>query len=300
MKLNALFAVLAITLITGSIAQANDEPGNTVLLEYDGLKITEADFRNLVRAQIPEDIRKDFFADNEKVRQLVADLFVTQQLARESATTDIETRDSVQFMIKNARAKVLAEEYLRYTIENADTPDFEQIAREKYQATLEEYKYPEQVKASHILLRVNPDRDEAATEKLAQELASKAKGMSEKEFANLAEEYSEDQSVESNSGRLGFFAADRMVKEFADAAFAMTESGQISTPVKSVFGYHVIRYEDRKEAGTAPFEKVAEILKKEAQDDYERGIRIREIERVRSLDGIQINQIGVSDLSQSN
>ncbi|NLY46612.1 MAG: foldase [Tissierella sp.] len=93
----------------------------------------------------------------------------------------------------------------------------------------------EQVKASHILVE---------TEELALEV--KAKIDAGEDFAELAKEYSTDEANSEQGGNLGYFAESKMVKEFSDVAFSL-EVGEISDPVKTNFGYHIIKVEDKME-----------------------------------------------------
>lgn len=100
----------------------------------------------------------------------------------------------------------------------------------------------EQVKASHILVD---------DEETAKEIKSKLdKG---EDFAKLAKEYSKDTGTKEEGGDLGYFTKDSMVKEFADVAFAL-EVNKISGPVKSQYGYHIIKVVDKKAAVEATYE----------------------------------------------
>ncbi len=116
---------------------------------------------------------------------------------------------------------------------------------------------PEQVKASHILIKVP---ENAAEEKKAAALASiqalKQRIDKGEAFADLAMEYSDCPS-KSKGGDLGFFTRKQMVKPFSDAAFAM-QPGQVSDVVTTRFGYHLIRVTERKEAETMAFNEVKE------------------------------------------
>jgi len=139
------------------------------------------------------------------------------------------------------------------------------ITEEELQTYFDENKAsfdePEQVEASHILVE-----DESTASKVAEKLEAGG------DFAKLAAEYSTDTSNAENGGELGFFAKGDMVEEFEKTAFSM-EVGTISDPVKTEFGYHIIKVTDKKEAKEAVFEDhkedINEILFKEKiQSEY--------------------------------
>lgn len=114
-----------------------------------------------------------------------------------------------------------------------------------FEAHKEQYATPE-VKARHILISVEQDAPE---EKVA-EAKKKIDGIKKQldsgaDFAELAKQYSDDKSNAPNGGDLGFFGRGRMVKEFEEAAFSL-EPGQISAPVRTRFGFHLIKVEDKR------------------------------------------------------
>lgn len=123
---------------------------------------------------------------------------------------------------------------------------------------------PEQVKASHILIKPRGEGDEnqklEEAKKVIDELYQKAKDG--EDFAKLASENSDDAGSAVNGGSLGFFGRGQMVEEFEKAAFG-AEIGAITEPVKTKFGYHIIKVEDKKEEIVKPFESVKEELKEE-------------------------------------
>jgi peptidyl-prolyl cis-trans isomerase D len=130
-----------------------------------------------------------------------------------------------------------------------------------YTAHAAEFQQPEQARARHILIR--PKREDATgwNEALtrAQDVHAKAVAAGA-DFAALARQYSEDPGSKESGGDLGWFARGRMVKEFEDAVFAL-KPGEVSGPVKSQFGYHVIRLEERKAASTRPLVEVRDIIR---------------------------------------
>jgi peptidyl-prolyl cis-trans isomerase C len=129
-------------------------------------------------------------------------------------------------------------------------------AKKFYDTNTEEFKNPETVKASHILFLVNKDDSEDVS-KQKEAAAKKAAARAKKgeDFSKLAKELSEEPGAKESGGDLGFFAKDRMVPEFASAAFGQ-KPGSISDPVKTQFGWHVIKVTEKKPAGTVPFEEV--------------------------------------------
>jgi len=133
-------------------------------------------------------------------------------------------------------------------VTDADAEDF-------YKKNPEQFKSPERVRASHILIAVPEGAKPevvAEKQKAAQAIADRVK--KGEAFDKLAKELSEDPSAKQNSGDLDFFTKDQMVPEFSNAAFAMKKD-DISDPVRSSFGFHIIKVTDRKEAETVTLEK---------------------------------------------
>lgn len=139
-----------------------------------------------------------------------------------------------------------------------------------YTKNMSEFERPEEVKASHILFMVKPDDSEdlvkAQLEKANAALARAKKG---EDFTTLAKELSEEPGAAESGGDLGYFSKDRMVPEFSEAAFAL-ETGNLSEPVRTQFGWHIIKVEDKKEAGVAEFEEVKEQLGAYLEADKQR------------------------------
>ncbi len=152
----------------------------------------------------------------------------------------------------------------------------EQEALKYYKANPDKFKYPQQVRASHILIAANPDLikdklkkenkdiQEAAlnievkkqmeeAKKKAQEIQLKAK-KTPSSFAQLAKENSQDTLSAVKGGDLGFFTKEEMVEEFAKAAFVL-KPNTISSVIQTPYGYHIIKVTDRKEAGKYTFDQ---------------------------------------------
>ena len=121
-----------------------------------------------------------------------------------------------------------------------------------YNNNMEQYTTPEQVRASHVLLKTE-GKDDAAVKAKAEDVLKQARGGAD--FAELAKKYSEDEGSAKNGGDLDYFGRGRMVPEFDQTVFAM-QPGQISDLVKTQYGYHIIKLVDKKTATTRSLQEV--------------------------------------------
>lgn len=143
-------------------------------------------------------------------------------------------------IIMNLQIKKLMEGKVTVTDEDIDN---------YFKENKETFNQEEQVKASHILVE---------TEETAKEV--KEKLSAGEDFAKLAKEYSTDEGTKEQGGDLGYFGKGQMVEEFENTAFAL-KTGEISNPVKSKFGYHIIKLEDKQEAKAANLEDSKDEIK---------------------------------------
>jgi len=151
--------------------------------------------------------------------------------------------------------------------------------REYYDENLETFKIPKTVEARHILLRVNPDADPETVKKTKDRALHILKLAKEgKDFAELAKEYSEG-PTRDKGGYLGKFKKDAMVKPFADVAFSM-KAGEISQPVRTQFGWHIIKVEKVNEASVTSFDDAKKDIQKKLTDDMAKSLAYDEAEAV--------------------
>jgi peptidyl-prolyl cis-trans isomerase D len=121
-----------------------------------------------------------------------------------------------------------------------------------YNDNIQQFQSPEQVRASHILLKTE-GKDEAAVRKQAEDILKQVKAGAD--FAELAKKYSEDQGSKVSGGDLDYFGRGRMVPEFENAAFSM-QPGQLSDLVKTQYGFHIIKVVDKKPGVTRSLDEV--------------------------------------------
>jgi peptidyl-prolyl cis-trans isomerase C len=178
-----------------------------------------------------------------------------------------------QLTVQSLQQELVKEFSAKATTPNADIQAF-------YDTNIEKFAQPEQIKASHILIKVDSAADEAAAQKARGELEAIQQKIKEGgDFAELARTNSSCPSS-AQGGDLGFFGKGQMVKPFEDAAFAL-KPGETSDIVQTQFGYHLIRMDEKKDAGTVPFEEVKERISQylsqvqldQAQQEYIKGLR---------------------------
>ena len=215
---------------------------------------------NTMLRQLPEVSSQEIHANFEDASAKAAVRYIQfpySQYQNAAAVSDEETRayydqNPDQFW-QGAAVNV---EYAKFNVVSAPAETTEEEIQAYYNRNKAKYTMDEEVKASHILIKDEEDTEEAraATLKKAEELLEQAKAEGA-DFAALAREHSEDTGSAVNGGDLGWFARGRMVPPFEQAAFALTEKGELSEPVRSQFGVHIIRFEERRK-GLKPLAEV--------------------------------------------
>ena len=154
--------------------------------------------------------------------------------------------------------------------------------REYYDENLESFKIPKKVVARHILLKVSPDADPETVKKTKEKALKILKLAREgKDFAGLAKKYSEGPS-RNNGGYLGEFTKESMIKPFADKAFSM-KAGEISDPVRTRFGWHIIKVEKVIDAHTTPFKDAEKDIRKILTDNKAKSLAYDAAEAVSDI-----------------
>jgi len=216
--------------------------------------------------KIPEEVRLPFIRNGEKVELLVRSLLRNKVLAAEARKAGYDQDRLVKIRLDLAAEGALAAEWLEKMVSEAPPVDYEIIAHEKYLLNPEAWKSQEQVDVSHILISSETRSDEAALELatgLYEQLVSDPTL-----FDSMVAEYSEDPSSVANGGRFSRVNKNDMVKPFEEAAFALRTPGEISAPVKTHYGYHIIRLDQYYPAAVLPFEDIKQQASEQARKEY--------------------------------
>ena len=154
-----------------------------------------------------------------------------------------------------------------------------------YRRHLDLFEITEQIKAAHILLRIDRDADEKTVQKRRELAAELLKQLREGgNFAQLAKAYSDDRGTADNGGDLGYFGRGTMVSSFEDTAFKL-KPGQLSGIVQTPFGFHIIKVTEKIDAGVKPLVDAIEGVKA--------GLRVekaRQLAYEKAMDAYNINR----------
>jgi len=216
-----------------------------VLARVEGHEIREEHVDQLLSAAGPQAM---MLYNNEQGRKMVLDELIASRLfALSGKRQGLDESPEFQSLLDS----FITHSISRLAIENTlnDVVLSDEDLRNFYDENQSNFVSPDQIRAKHILIADN----EEAEEKLAFIQGELENGVA---FDALATEHSIDPSAQRNGGDLGFFGRGQMVPEFEAAAFALNEPGDISEPVKSNFGWHIILLEEKKPSSAMPFDEV--------------------------------------------
>jgi peptidyl-prolyl cis-trans isomerase C len=249
-------------------AAATAPAGSKVVARVDGAAITEADLA--VAADDPA-LSLPGVTEEQK-RDLLVGYLVDLKIGAKAAEA-ARVGEGPDFARKLAyfRDKLLLDEHLDREVKKAVT---QEAVRKLYDDTIKNVKPEPEVRARHILVETEDEAKKAQARLKAGE-----------DFGKVAGEMSKDPGSKSDGGDLGFFSQERMVQPFAETAFKL-QPGQVSDPVKTQFGWHLIKVEEKRTRPIPPFdemkEQVEQYLTRKTQQDIV--LALREKAKVERLD----------------
>jgi len=293
-----LGAVAALLFATIPVVSAQTGPSDAVLVELGGVKLYKSDY-DAELLKLPPSIRPGFANSPQRVNDLLTRMIVQKVLAAQAESEKLAERpdNAARLRVEMERALAqmrIAEIEVQAGREfDARRAQFDARARELYLVDRKKYETPERVTASHILFDLRKHSKEEG-ERLARD--ARAKALAGADFNQLAKELSEDPSASVNGGRIEKFARPDMDPAFSAAAFAMTRPGELSLPVLSQFGWHVIKFESRTPPGVRSFEEVRDVIVAEARKKYIDDRRDAIVNGIRADPAIKVNQPAVDAL----
>jgi peptidyl-prolyl cis-trans isomerase C len=275
----AVTGCLAMVLLAGLPARADD--ANPVLAKVNGSEIRQSDVALAEEELGPSLAQMDPATKKENVLSFLIDMKI---VAKAAEAKKIEDRDDFKTRLAFARNRLLMDNLLAVEGKAATT---DEAMKKVYDDAAKQISGEQEVHARHILVETE-DEAKAVEDELK-------KGA---DFAELAKKKSKDPGA-SDGGDLGFFTKDQMVPEFSAVAFAL-EPGKISDPVKSQFGWHVIKVEEKRNRKAPDFEQVkAQIetyVTRKAQADYV--AKLRETAKIERLDQAAADPAATTDTAK--
>jgi peptidyl-prolyl cis-trans isomerase D len=251
------------------------------------------------------DVQAEYSRRNEKVKLEVVPI-LADKFRGQVQVSDAEVAS--YFDAHKADYKVGEKRKVRYVLVDVEAmrPRVSVSQREierSYNDNIETYSTPEQVRASHILLKTGEGKDEAAVKAKAEQILKEAKAPGA-DFAALATKNSEDEASAKKGGDLDYFSRGHMVPEFEQAAFSM-QPGEMSDLVKTQYGYHIIKVVDKKPGVTKTLDEVkaqitdqlmwerAQSKTSDVADTLEKQIRKpADLDKVAGENGLKVQESG--------
>ncbi|MFN2403940.1 MAG: peptidylprolyl isomerase [Candidatus Binatia bacterium] len=230
----------------GAAAKPAAAGSGPVLATWAGHEFTLGDYQAAV-ASLNARARKSLDESPERRKQFIENHIVSKLIYEAGVDKGYDKEEAIQRRLDELKEHLIVQKVMEEQ-QSADVSDEE--IKAYYDSHPQEFS-TEKVKASHILV----DNEVLAKDIVAKLNADKT------QFAALAAEHSKDLSNAKRGGDLGAFGRGRMVKEFEDAAFALPADGDISAPVQTRFGWHIIQRNGREDGTVQPFDQVKNQIK---------------------------------------
>ncbi|HOW52886.1 MAG TPA: peptidylprolyl isomerase [bacterium] len=287
--------------------------GGEVIAEFDGVKITDQYLKAYVDQLNP--YLKARYNTPEKKEELISKIIEGELLAREALKKGAINDPILLTKLKSTISRHYQSVTLQKEIEgNIKIGDDEM--KKYFDEHVKEFVQAEKVKASHILVKFDKnkagDREAkmATAKKVLAEVKKKANDPNS--FNDLVTKYSEDEGSKRRGGDVGFFEkteeGGRMAKEFADAAFALKNIGDISELVESPFGFHIVKLTARREKVEKSFDEVKSRIESTLKAEKRKGSYDETVENIKKGLNFKFNKealakfdLGVADkVDQAN
>ncbi|HET9578063.1 MAG TPA: peptidylprolyl isomerase [Usitatibacter sp.] len=287
-----IFLALAMGLATLAASGAALAPA-TPLIEDGPMVVDAADFEgNMLR--IPENRRSEFRTGYDRVATVVDNIFIARNLAARARQAGLDKDPAVQRRLQQLQEGLLADLYVQKLEKEAPAVNLEQRAREVFKLEQARMTKPEEVYVQHILIGLNGRTREMAAER-AKEVYAKAKAPGA-DFLALADKYSDDPDKRRNGGDLGYNSPNAFVPPVRDAITKLTRKGDVSQPIESELGFHIIRFVDRKPPQPAKFEDVKDKLMQAEKEKINRARVDALVQEIRGSKTVVVHRENVEKL----
>jgi len=246
----AVMTVALALMASPAMAEEKAAGGDPVIARANGQEIHRSDMMNELKLMGPQAQQMPM---QMLYPQLLQKMIMLKVVSGQGYAQKLQNDKEVKDRMKNAEEQIVADVYVRRAVQPKITDD---KIKKRYDELAAKYKPEDEVRARHILVPA-----EAEAKDLLKQLKDGA------DFAKLAAEKSRDTGSSKQGGDLGYFPRGAMVKPFADAAFGM-KTGEVSEkPVKTDFGYHIIKVEDRRKSSAPPLAEVKDQIAAQVEQE---------------------------------
>lgn len=244
---------------------------DTILLSNSLAAVTRRDYDAEV-SRLPADVREGFANNPRRVTELLTRMLMQKSLAAQAraAKLDTDPQNAARIAFETDRLlaamEIDAVERAARAEFDANLERYETRARELYLVNKSAYMHPAEVNAAHILFDTTKKYASEDARRKAEEV--RAKLVAGADFATLARELSDDRVSGEKGGELGWFIEKQMDPAFGAAAFALAKPGDLSPPVRSAFGWHIIKLEGKRPATPQPYAEARELILAELRQRF--------------------------------
>ncbi len=264
------FTVLFLLVPLGINAQEAPSP----ITRSRDLQLSAEEYREIFLSFTPQE-RKRLLQDDIALKDFLTDFHAATVLANRARAMHLDQDPRVRAQIEVKTRSILANELRTRYLESLPMPDFQELAKEFYLAHREDlFSQPEAVKVAHILIKPDPcTRKQAGPKAAWAEAEEKAAAILEElkggaDFSELAKKYSEDPTAVQGGLINRWAKSGTFVPSFEKAAFALKAPGDLSEPVRTRYGFHIIKLIAHRPAQPMPFEQVKGRVLKTVRKNY--------------------------------
>jgi len=285
---------LTCLVLLAPLASAQDIVG-----KMGAVELTASELKPILDAQPPE-AKRQLAADPKQLDRLVESELVRKAVLAEAKQKGWDKRPELQLMMERAREQVIVGSYVSNVAKPADGYPSEEEVKQFYEANKAQLQAPAQYQIAQIFLPAPAGTDKAKAdeaEKKIKELGAKL-AKAPADFAKLAKESSAHKESAEKGGEIGWVSEDQMVPEIRNVAIKLNK-GDVSPPVKSAAGWHLIRLLDKKPPSLRPMAEVrASLVSAMRQRKVQEGERVY-LEALRTKARPTINQIELNKILES-
>lgn len=276
LSFGTLIAATLVGLPAVGFSQALEAP----LAQRGGVTVSLEDIDALL-VRVPEGSRAGVVSSYGRIQHLLDTALLNRQMAAIAQKNGIAADPAIQRQVQIATEEVLARAVLANHIKGSKQPDFSILARERFLANPGEFTEPDQWQVQHILINTK-DRTIGEAKALAEKLLAEARAGAD--FEKLVQDHSEDPGKDSNSGIYIVSAPGQFALAFEEAAKELTKAGEISEPVPTEFGVHIIKLLRFTAAIKPTFEQAKNAALEKVRAEYETRVRGDFISDLRSAE----------------